>query len=158
MILSGARDRDWTGGLFLTKEALCLWATWAWTVILTVYYRLIKKTEKDKFFEHLLCIRNQKNIVNLKMEPATGFEPVTCWLQISCSTNWATPAFYLSGPVLFLHNKSTLFSGAGNEGRTRNLQLGRLSLCQLSYSRTFLAQYALMLQSGILKTVCHVNF
>ena len=29
------------------------------------------------------------------------------------------------------------FSGAGNEGRTRNLQLGRLSLCQLSYSRTF---------------------
>ena len=93
MILSGARDRDWTGGLFLTKEALCLWATWAWTVILTVYYRLIKKTEKDKLFECLLCIRNQKDNAYLKMEPATGFEPVTCWLQISCSTNWATPAF-----------------------------------------------------------------
>ena len=61
MILSGARDRDWTGGLFLTKEALYLWATWAWTVILTVYYRLIKKTEKDKLFTHLLCIRNQKD-------------------------------------------------------------------------------------------------
>ena len=123
MILSGARDRDWTGDLFLTKEALCLWATWAWTVILTVYNRLIKKTEKDKLFEHLLCIRNQKAAAYLKMEPATGFEPVTCWLQISCSTNWATPAL--------------CFSGAGNEGRTRNLQLGRLSLCQLSYSRTF---------------------
>ncbi len=94
-MLSGARDRDWTGGLFLTKEVLCLWATWASTVILTVYNRLIKKTEKDKLFEHLLCIRNQKDDVYVKMEPATGFEPVTCWLQISCSTNWATPASFL---------------------------------------------------------------
>ena len=23
-----------------------------------------------------------------------GLEPLTCWLQISCSTNWATPAQY----------------------------------------------------------------
>ena len=113
MILSGARDRDWTGGLFLTKEALYLWATWAWTVILTVYYRLIKKTEKDKLFEHLLCIRNQKDDVYLKMEPATGFEPVTCWLQISCSTNWATPALYFSftQPLTMLRLDNTIWSG-----------------------------------------------
>ena len=28
-----------------------------------------------------------------KMELVDGLEPPTCWLQISCSTNWATPAF-----------------------------------------------------------------
>ena len=56
------------------------------------------------------------------MELAIGLEPTTCWLQISCSTNWATPAH--------------LF-GAGNGSRTRNLQLGRLSLYQMSYFRFF---------------------
>ena len=29
-----------------------------------------------------------------KMELAIGIEPTTCWLQVSCSTNWATPAFH----------------------------------------------------------------
>ena len=28
------------------------------------------------------------------MELVMGLEPATCWLQISCSTNWATPACY----------------------------------------------------------------
>ena len=28
-----------------------------------------------------------------KMELVDGLEPPTCWLQISCSTNWATPAY-----------------------------------------------------------------
>ena len=27
------------------------------------------------------------------MELVDGLEPPTCWLQISCSTNWATPAY-----------------------------------------------------------------
>ena len=27
-----------------------------------------------------------------KMELAIGIEPTTCWLQVSCSTYWATPA------------------------------------------------------------------
>ncbi len=27
-----------------------------------------------------------------EVEPAKGLEPATCWLQISCSANWATPA------------------------------------------------------------------
>ena len=31
-----------------------------------------------------------------KNEPAKGFEPPTCWLQISCSTSWATPAIRVS--------------------------------------------------------------
>ena len=28
-----------------------------------------------------------------QLELVDGLEPPTCWLQISCSTNWATPAF-----------------------------------------------------------------
>ena len=31
-----------------------------------------------------------------KLELVDGLEPPTCWLQISCSTNWATPAYPLS--------------------------------------------------------------
>ena len=27
-------------------------------------------------------------------EPKKGVEPPTCWLQISCSTNWATSAYF----------------------------------------------------------------
>ena len=29
------------------------------------------------------------------MELAIGIEPTTCWLQVSCSANWATPAILL---------------------------------------------------------------
>ena len=29
------------------------------------------------------------------LELVTGIEPATCWLQISCSASWATPAFNL---------------------------------------------------------------
>ena len=28
----------------------------------------------------------------IQMELVMGLEPATCWLQISCSANWATPA------------------------------------------------------------------
>ena len=31
--------------------------------------------------------------IKLKMELAIGIEPTTCWLQVSCSACWATPAF-----------------------------------------------------------------
>ena len=31
----------------------------------------------------------------LKNEPMIGLEPITCWLQISCSANWATSAYLL---------------------------------------------------------------
>ena len=30
--------------------------------------------------------------IQLKLELVMGLEPATCWLQISCSANWATPA------------------------------------------------------------------
>ena len=49
----------------------------------------------------------------------TGIEPVTPWLKVKCSTDWANGSYF----------------GAGDEGRTRDIQLGRLTLYQLSYSR-----------------------
>ena len=55
----------------------------------------------------------------------TGIEPVTPWLKVKCSTDWANDSHY----------------GAGNEVRTRDIQLGRLTLYQLSYSRTSLSLF-----------------
>ena len=31
------------------------------------------------------------------LEPMIGLEPITCWLQVSCSANWATSAYLLNG-------------------------------------------------------------
>ena len=39
----------------------------------------------------LLPLAARESLQN-KMELAIGIEPTTCWLQVSCSTNWATPA------------------------------------------------------------------
>ena len=55
----------------------------------------------------------------IKMVSHTGIEPVTPWLKVKCSTDWANGSYF----------------GAGDEGRTRDIQLGRLTLYQLSYSR-----------------------
>ena len=51
-------------------------------------------------------------------------ELMTVRLRVVCSTNWANDAIYF-------YKKN----GAGNEVRTRDIQLGRLTLYQLSYSR-----------------------
>ena len=56
------------------------------------------------------------------MEPTTGLEPVDLFLT--------KEALYLLSYV-----GQPLFSGAGDETRTRDIQLGRLKLYQLSYSR-----------------------
>ena len=65
---------------------------------------------------------------NNKMELDIGLEPTTCWLQISCSTNWANPA-YLSG-------------GAGRnrtaDTRIFNPLLYRLSYRAISFKMCFL--------------------
>ena len=52
----------------------------------------------------------------------TGIEPATTSATNWRSTNWTTVTI--------------IFFGAGNEVRTRDIQLGRLTLYQLSYSRT----------------------
>ena len=58
-------------------------------------------------------------MVKIKLVSHTGIEPVTPWLKVMCSTYWANGSYF----------------GAGDEGRTRDIQLGRLTLYQLSYSR-----------------------
>ena len=42
-----------------------------------------------RFLQH---IKSKHRELRLTMELVDGLEPPTCWLQISCSTNWATPA------------------------------------------------------------------
>ena len=44
-----------------------------------------------------------------KMELVDGLEPPTCWLQISCSTDWATPAYvikFLRYPLALNYNNT----------------------------------------------------
>ena len=58
-----------------------------------------------------------------------GIEPTTSSLPRKCSTSephWQKIYFYA---------KIAQYFRAGDEARTRDLQLGRLSLYQLSYSR-----------------------
>ena len=35
-----------------------------------------------------------KYYIDKSQKPMIGLEPITCWLQISCSANWATSALY----------------------------------------------------------------
>ena len=63
-------------------------------------------------------------MIKISMEPKTGFEPVTSSLPRMRSTP------ELLGPF----QKD---NGAGDETRTRDIQLGRLTLYQLSYSRSW---------------------
>ena len=59
------------------------------------------------------------------MELKTGIEPVTSPLPRECSTTEPLEQFYLGK------------NGAGDAIRTRDIQLGRLALYQLSYARNF---------------------
>ena len=53
---------------------------------------------------------NNHLTADIKMELVDGLEPPTCWLQISCSTNWATPAyFYRSLNDLFIISHVVFF-------------------------------------------------
>jgi hypothetical protein len=104
-----------------------------------------------------------KNKISVRhVEPMTGIEPVTSPLPRVCSTpelhgqDSATPCqngkdlLYLSFPSLYsaqlqpsisarlrvgLRSVTEIQFGAGDGSRTRNPQLGRLILYQLSYSR-----------------------
>ena len=63
------------------------------------------------------------------MEPKTRFELVTSSLPRKRSTP------ELLGLFLYYNKKLSKNFGAGDETRTRDIQLGRLTLYQLSYSR-----------------------
>src|SRR5579885_531212 len=66
-------------------------------------------------------------------KPTTGIEPVTSSLPRKCSTDratWARCCAFVDNP------RGSALSGAGNGTRTRDPELGRLALYQLSYSRS----------------------
>ena len=84
------------------------------------------------------------------MEPTTGIEPVNLFLT--------KEALYLLSyvgadgqsvqpikPTVAFRNRSNHPAGAGDETRTRDIQLGRLKLYQLSYSRScYQGKYAVV--------------
>jgi hypothetical protein len=68
--------------------------------------------------------------ISESMEPKSGIEPLTSSLPRMCSNQLS----YLGMPPSREH------PGAGDGARTRNNQLGRLELYQLSYSRAKLVE------------------
>ena len=44
------------------------------------------------------------------MELVIGIEPTTCWLQVSCSASWATPAHNMDRVWIALYSKFDLFN------------------------------------------------
>jgi hypothetical protein len=85
------------------------------------------------------------------MEPTTGVEPVNLFLTKEALYRLSYVGSLLT-LVCFLRAAGRLISvtaanlrfGAGDEIRTRDIQLGRLKLYQLSYSRTFYADHCLI--------------
>ena len=79
----------------LTRVRVKVWCLTAW-----LRGNLQKVVERDGF-EPSNSMRTDLQSVAFslfatspkKMVPKTGLEPVTYWLQISCSTNWAISAY-----------------------------------------------------------------
>ena len=70
------------------------------------------------------------------LEPTTGIEPVNLFLTKEALYRLS----YVGAPFLILCGclkTVNVQSGAGDETRTRDIQLGRLELYQLSYSRFY---------------------
>ncbi len=81
------------------------------------------------------------------MEPTTGIEPVDLFLTkealyrlsyvglITATSGKGSLYVELCIKDCPLIKNRTMNNGAGDENRTRDIQLGRLKLCHLSYSR-----------------------
>src|SRR5690606_5168207 len=96
---------------------------------LSHYLRVFQKLAQPKVvalpIHHLhFGVRFTQHSHQSMLEPKTGFEPVTSSLPRMRST-----------PELLGPNAKD--NGAGDETRTRDIQLGRLTLYQLSYSRSW---------------------
>ena len=97
------------------------------------------------------------------MELARGIEPPTCWLQVSCSTNWATPALATSFIISHIHRYvNTFFKsfldlfGCGGKTRTYDLRV----MSPTSYQLLHPAIYQLLTIYNIimLSCICKVLF
>jgi hypothetical protein len=89
-----------------------------------------------RYHSHQLAI---ERTILIKYEPLMRIELTTSSLPRKCSTpelQWLLYSLKAISSGCNHPKKSAINScGAGDEARTRDLQLGRLSLYQLSYSR-----------------------
>ena len=72
-----------------------------------------------------------------KMEPTIGIEPMNLFLTKEALYRLSYVGVRLVSRFFLIEGHATLRTnpGAGDEARTRDIQLGRLKLYQLSYSR-----------------------
>ena len=81
----------------------------------------------------------KQGVLRYKMEPEDRLELTTLWLQIRCSTNWATPAKYLSciWYTNFFSCQSLFktFYGVTSGAWTRDIRNHNPTLYQLSYGQ-----------------------
>jgi hypothetical protein len=70
------------------------------------------------------------------MEPTTGIEPVDLFLTKEALYRLSYVGDIKQVYYMLFADVSELKNGAGDEARTRDSQLGRLALYQLSYSRS----------------------
>ena len=104
--IAGAGFEPTTFGLWARRAAWLLYpATINFDILVSfVKYQIITHQKKFIFWNGRRRIRTFESVANRftvcplwplgnpPMKPTTGLEPVTCWLQISCSANWATSA------------------------------------------------------------------
>ena len=104
--IAGVGFEPTTFGLWARRAAWLLYpATINFDILVSfVKYQIITHQKKFIFWNGRRRIRTFESVANRftvcplwplgnpPMKPTTGLEPVTCWLQISCSANWATSA------------------------------------------------------------------
>ena len=70
------------------------WPAWKAGDLPLSYTRIYGDTYRTR--THVIAVKGQRlNQLDQRaiMELTRGIEPPTCWLQVSCSTYWATPAY-----------------------------------------------------------------
>lgn len=75
---------------------------------------------------------------SMPQESTIGLEPIICWLQISCSTNWAS--FYTDPPINESHGENGIRTHAPRRAtvfKTVSVPLRYLSKCGTPDAETF---------------------
>ena len=116
----------------LIFKSKCLKNVWTKTRFNHIYVNPALRKHFGELVEIKKLTDNSKFYNN--SEPTTGLEPVTSSLPRKHSTA------ELSRLKQENHTKKHDFCWAEDEGRTRDIQLGRLTLYQLSYFRNFVSK------------------
>ena len=70
------------------------------------YLMLVVENRKSDFF---LSPTFGIEPLTSQLEPAMGLEPATCWLQVSCSANWATPAYWWRRLFYYIYRRLSMY-------------------------------------------------